>query len=198
MIRHAFVKGLVLAALTVSVASCTNAPDEPLYTAQEIAGAPEFQRNIMSDGEVTWSEYESAVIAQRDCVADTKYQPGEIEKKGSRLDFVTEVDFAGIDDPNAASEAFEKVLKNCEREYADMVGTLWAEGLVVNDADERDRLRRGLIACLGQTGMKVKAGATVDEVTEILSAPELEMTPAISSCMDGHDKLFYVSIQDGK
>ncbi len=195
-VRLPFMRCIALAAVALSAASCSSAADAPLYTAQELADAPAFQRDIIADGEVTWAEYESAVIAQRDCLVAAGYQPGEIVRQGSRLDFVTDVDYTGLADPEAANAAFEETFVDCEREYADMVGTMWAEGLVVDDADERERLVQGLIACLANGGLDVDPAATLDDVVVLLSDATLEMTPAISSCLTEHDRLFYVSIQE--
>lgn len=195
---HRLQSGSLAAFIVITAAGCAESTSPPIFSPDEIAQASSYQQEIIADGQVTWAEYESSVIAQRDCVAAAGYTPGPIERVGSRLDFITDVDYTAEADPEAAFERFEDSFVACEREYVDMVGTIWAESLVIDDPQARDGLVASLVTCLADNGVPLDAGADFDDAIDALADEQLEMNPGISSCLDSHDRLFYVSITDDK
>ncbi|QUC00770.1 hypothetical protein [Cellulosimicrobium cellulans] len=182
----------------VALASCGGQDAFPLLSDSDLEAAPEFQREILADGNVTWSEYESSVIAQRDCVEAAGYSPGPIEKYGSQLEFITESDYSDSPDPEAADAEFRKTLGDCDEEYASMVRIVYGESLVVTDPEERERLRVGLVDCLNLAGLDVAADVTADEILSALDELGPDRPDSATACVEQHDRLFHTSYFDAQ
>lgn len=177
------------------LAACASQGGGSVFSPEEIAAAPAFQRAILEDDEVTWSEYESAVIAERDCLQASGYSPGPLEREGSQLGFVTEVDYTDVADPEAADREFMQTADACREEYTSLVGIAWGEGLVVADPRERESLLQGMVSCLRESGVIVPHGAVLQDVVDLVSDPQVELSDAQRGCLEQYDRIFYVSIQ---
>ncbi|MCL2454028.1 MAG: hypothetical protein FWD18_01810 [Micrococcales bacterium] len=191
---------LVPVALVASLGGCSHdGASGPLFSDEDIAAMPEFQRNILEDGVVTYAEYESAVIAQRSCLEEAGYSPGEIEDiGGGQIGFIVEVDYSHEPDPAAADALFLATDRHCNEEYLFYVGTAWAESQVITDPAERERLRAQFASCLKDAGLRVSADDDVEALLEAVrknlhsDIPTLE---AVSRCEHDASRLFAVSIR---
>ncbi len=105
-----------------------------LYTAEDLKSASTYQQEMLADGKITGEEYRKAISADRDCVALAGYDTSELVTKGRLLAFTTEADYANEPDPEAADEAFLKLVNDCSLEYSKYVGYFWTEKQAVPQA----------------------------------------------------------------
>ncbi len=130
-------KSRVLGAAAVMVAICTLGacslePDPGPMKDVDLAALSEFQRDILTDHEVTWAEYESAILAEHACLEDAGYTPNPIKTDGARLEFTTDVDYRSEADPAAADARFLEIIADCGRTYSRVVATVWEQGQVAS------------------------------------------------------------------
>lgn len=175
------------------VASCGTPPDQPLFSPEQISEAPTFQRELIADGVVTWAEYESAVIAQHECVSAAGYAPGQIEKQGSQLVFDTTMEYGGVADPEAADAKFMDALTKCEDEFITYVGSLWSESLVIDDPAEREKRMAQFASCLRDSGVDVSDDVSLEELASAADASSDADEAKVSACFEEHDQLFYAT-----
>lgn len=188
------------AALVLTFAGCAKSAADDLFTSEQIAQMPEFQRNILDDGVVTYAEYESAIIAQRSCMEEAGYSPNEIEEipGTGQIGFTVEADYSDAADPAAADAEFLAAGKQCYDDYSVFVATAWAESLVVKDPAEYERLRAQFVSCLKDAGLDVSAD---DDLETLMSAvwandsEDVSMREAINQCEDDAGRLFMVSVK---
>ena len=151
MQKH-YVLGLCVIFLASTFSSCSfgNASEERSSDqfAQSIASSSQFQRELLSDGRLTYEEYERAVLATVQCVKDNGI---EIAKEihsapGKRIAF----EFVGgtTEDERARASA---VYEDCYREFEETVDLVWAEQ---NAPDEKtlELARDALAQCLRAGG----------------------------------------------
>lgn len=196
--RKAFHRRAAVAILAASVlAGCSQAPEgPPKLSASDIADTSDFQRSIVEDNEVTWAEYERATIAERDCLIAEGYSPGELERSGSQLGFVTDVDYSQEADPEAADRKFLAIAKGCEDEYTSLVRVVWGEHLVVYEPEERQRLLEQVVTCLQNAGIDLSADADLDEVVNTIGGLDDQGQQAATPCIEANDRLFHQSAFD--
>ncbi|MCL2092160.1 MAG: hypothetical protein FWH11_13335 [Micrococcales bacterium] len=163
---------------------------------------PEFQRIILEDEEVTYSEYESAIVAWRTCVQDAGYEPNDIEGIGAgQIGFSTDLDLSEVADPESAAAEFDNVHNQCWQDYAFYVATAWAESQVITDPTERDQYRKEFATCLRDAGVDVRDGDDVETLLEAALAAKQnrsmtdasEQDSAVMICLADADRLFAVS-----
>lgn len=82
-----------------------------------------FQAEILKDGKATASEYESAILAQRECVQSAGGTVSEIAHTGnSELAFTYTIEAA----TDAERSAAERRTEACIPQYISEVGKAWA------------------------------------------------------------------------
>ncbi len=151
----------------VAVAGCTVAPSEaPSSTLPE--GLPPFQREILSDGVVTFAEYERAVFRTVQCLRELGYEVDgpELGARGLFYDYWVTV---GPEGSAATSEAQDR----CDEEYLRSVAFAWARQNELTGAELEAELER-LRACLGEAGVEVAADATVEDLIELVDGVDDE------------------------
>ncbi|MCL2454027.1 MAG: hypothetical protein FWD18_01805 [Micrococcales bacterium] len=190
----------LLGALLVPLAGCSrDSGSDALFSDEDIATMSEFQRNILEDGVVTYAEYESAIIAERQCVQDAGFEVSEVMDIGAgQLGFTTEISTAGAADPDAAVTEAHRVIDACGEEYAKYVATAWAESQVITDPAERERLQAQFASCLKDAGLRVSADndleTLLDAVQEV-SPSDSSTFEAVTRCEHDASRLFAISVR---
>ncbi len=129
---------------------------------------PEYQSGILADGEVTFAEYEQAVLATVECLRDRgvevvgPYRESDAGRYGGSLFVIGPRDLSrfylwdlrsptleGIEEAEAANE-------ECRREYFDWVEIVYADSNEPTQAEWADWYRR-LQTCLEANGVEVPA-----------------------------------------
>ncbi|MFF2276805.1 hypothetical protein [Agromyces sp. NPDC058126] len=181
-------KALSLAAATIALLSACSSQSEPAALNLEglLDQTSEFQREIIEDGEVSSTEYERAVMAQRDCVIAAGAKPSEVRTVGNNeLTFDYDVTAATEDDVeqiNAKAEA-------CLPEFLSEVGQLWAYQELLSP-EEREDQRGDVIDCLTTAGVELPEDATSTEIFDTLS--QLEDLEEAMVCVDEYPGFFSV------
>lgn len=173
--------GLLTACSTQPVAT-----HDKLDLTQLLDDSSEFQRDILTDGDVTAAEYERALLAHSDCVADAGAVPGEIYEIGNgELTFDYEV-FAANDD---ARIEIETRAEKCRPEYFEQVGLLWAYQQLLTPA-ERDHARPKVLACLAKTGLtKLPDDADLETVVSAIR-DDGEVSEEEQACINSNVAFF--------
>lgn len=136
-------------------------------------GLSDFQRDLLGDGEVTFDEYERAVLAAMQCLRDAGIRTAGPELVDGRFYFF---DFAEGDDPART----DQVLAGCEEEYLSEVEPAWGEASRTPEDEERnDRFYGGVADCLRRNGVAIE-----DSSTESLSAALDADRPLYLRCYD--------------
>lgn len=90
---------------------------------------PTFQREILDDGVVTPSEYESAMLQTRDCYGEAGFEVSAMEVSRGILRFEADISYEGLADPEAADKQALEATRNCDIEFSDVVALVWVESL---------------------------------------------------------------------
>lgn len=159
--------------------------------------APESQRALLEDGELTYVEYEQAVIAARDCVVQAGYEPSPIELSRGELVYEIEVDYTGESDPEAADRQFLETAARCWEDNTGIVSMFWAQMLVL-DRDEKEAMRPEVIACLNDAGLDLPHDASDDKIAEALTREAEESLdaggpPPSDECLDEFYQFFLMT-----
>ncbi|WP_454293498.1 hypothetical protein [Salana multivorans] len=159
-----------LAAVALVATAACGADDDPDGANDldwYLENAPANQRVLLEDGELTYAEYEQAVISARDCVIEAGYEPGPIELTQGLLGYEIEVDYTGESDPEAADQRFLEITDSCWNDNTGLVSMFWAQTLVL-DRDEKEAMRPEVIACLNDAGLDLPDNASDDQIAEAL------------------------------
>ncbi|XBH22721.1 hypothetical protein V5R04_05735 [Jonesiaceae bacterium BS-20] len=114
---------VVLLALTTACNSRFTVDDIDFSTLSD------FQREILDDGIVMHSEYESAMLHTRDCYGEAGFEVGAMEISKGLLSFEAEISYEGLADPEAADRKALAAIRQCDIEYSQIVGLVWTESL---------------------------------------------------------------------
>lgn len=150
----------------------------------------DYQRAILIDGVVDAAEYESALLAYRDCVEDVGGIPGPIEELGNNQKGFS---FEVSTNDEAALQEIEARVFECESELFALVGQAWAEQNLLGEA-ERDSLKPAVIECLNSAGVPVAESDAFEDivvqVNEALLAGEASSQSAINDCLSEYAAFF--------
>jgi len=145
--RSAFRMALAFA---VVLASCSSGDAEISAREPLPEGLSAFQREMLEDGEVTFDEYERAVLAAMQCLRDAGIRTAGPDLVDGR--FYT-FDFAEGDDPARTDD----VLAGCEEEYLSEVEWAWSEASRTPQDDERhEQFYGGVADCLRRNGVDIE------------------------------------------
>lgn len=139
--------------LAFIVAACGSGSDVRTVTA---AGIPlqslsKFQQEIFADGEVTFSEYESAMIATVECLLEAGVPAkGPILESNNTYSFITSTPQGMTDEQMIAH------VQKCEDEYSSVVQLGWADTLAPSAEEERE-FYEGVATCLNRRGIPVES-----------------------------------------
>ena len=108
-----------------AAARALDAGEDPAAVARLAEDAPAPQAEILRDGQVSDTEYEQAVSADRDCVIAAGYEPAELIWDNGQLGFTVTASYEDAADPEAADKAFLATTDRCREEHSTLVATVW-------------------------------------------------------------------------
>lgn len=194
------IRFISLIILTVSLLACSN----PQLTVSEIEasvaklsdGAPSFQVEILADGIVEPSEYEKAVIADRDCVASGGYEVSEPAWSSGQLTFTADADYSHAADPEAADARFLGTVRICREKFSGLVGEAWVMQFDKITPSEREAARKGVIDCLSAAGLPVSDENSDEEIFQLVNSDAYESHGGeVSACSGRYYKFFTTSVR---
>jgi hypothetical protein len=141
-----------------------------------LANAGEFQANLLSDGILTFSEYESAVFAAVHCEQDAGLQiiaypiPGQPGRPGPELTSRGEYQYLPVAPEGSDSAQLHKAFDECERNFDGSVRQLWAEHVAPTEKDMQVA-RDTISQCLRDHGIKVSEHPSGNELMRVAYPP---------------------------
>ncbi len=160
MRRRVSVAGIV--GVTMMGGGCASVtPSSPSIDVKQLAASTsQFQKEILTDGVVTPAEYESALLAHRQCVTEAGADAGQLYEIGNNeLTF----DYEVVADSDEAVNEINTLADECMNLYRRDVGAVWAQQQLLTP-QEREDLRPKVIRCLQAAGFDVAADADFDEI----------------------------------
>lgn len=152
----------------------------------------EFQRAIIEDGVVTAAEFERALLARRECVAEAGATPGGIYT-GSNGELTFDYDITA--ESEEESLAIARDADACLEDYFADVGSVWAYQRVLSPA-ERDAMRPKALACLEDAGLTdLPENATAIAMATAIQE-DREISPAERDCLALYGSLFATYVDD--
>ena len=144
------------------------------------ASAPESQQQILADGRVLPSEYERAVIAERDCVEQAGFVVHDLVWSEGQLGF----DAEWMGEIEAEQDAANiRALDACKDDYSRIV----ARAAILQDtptASEREALRPELVQCLRAAGIQLEEEADDQDIFTALT--DAVDNASASECVTEH------------
>jgi hypothetical protein len=173
-----------------SLTSCASPQNEPapLDVSEIAANTTEFQHQIIEDGEVTYAEYEKAVLAQRQCVQGTGAVPTELYEIGNN-ELAFDYEVRAADDETASRISSEA--DQCRLEYLVDVGRVWAYQQVLTE-EQRDEMQPLVVACLNEAGLEIDNDADLASIVKAIGG-DSAMTDAAQPCVKEYAAFFFVA-----
>ncbi len=146
---------------TSSRAPFSEALREELLVA--LAEAPPSQRAILADGEVTFDEYESAVLATLACLRDAGIEVGELRRSpdGTYLEYT----YGGVPDEGVAS--LEELFNDCRDANSIYVEDYYALEHAPTASEVAERVEQAS-RCMREGGMTVPQGASFQDLQDLV------------------------------
>ena len=112
--------------------------------------ASEFQRNLLSDGSLTLTEYESAKLAQIACLRENGLEiVGDIGLNGLKMIRFT----VASSGPQSVATS---VISDCKREFAHVIEMIWAEVSAPLIQEVISESRRMMRECYDENSLRVE------------------------------------------
>jgi hypothetical protein len=187
---------VALAAVVALLAGCAapgpTSEADTLDIDAVLEGTTPFQHEILEDGVVTAAEYERALLARRECVADAGATPGDIyEGSAGELTFDFEITAATEEEVLAVQEAADA----CLPDYFADVGSVWAYQRLLSPA-EREEMRPKALACLDGAGLtELPEDATPADMAVAIQG-DGEISEAERACLVEYGSLFATYADD--
>ncbi|MDR0504981.1 MAG: hypothetical protein LBG70_04140 [Bifidobacteriaceae bacterium] len=178
----------VAAALTLTVSGWSNRPKSVNIDSIK-ATTSAFQAAILADGVVTNAEYESAVMANWQCVKDAGFEPDEPQWNGNNFEFGITVISQNEEAAEVNSTKQLAVWERCNTEYTNDVGDVWASQAVLSDS-ERDKMRPDVVACLRNHGLELPEDSDYAEIGAALATLDQSGQTAAMECMQQYEEFF--------
>jgi hypothetical protein len=178
--RRRLVRAVVVAvALTASLTACRGAEQRgelPEYVSSELETASQFERAIISDGEVTAAEYERAVLATLSCMDEHGLSHSEaiFNDQASRWDYQIGPWTEEEDAENYA------LFLDCWENHEQGVESVWVNQNAPSEANLQ-QIREAILMCLREHGLQADDYPTFVESQGRLTLPELEIAFACKS-----------------
>lgn len=157
---------LLILGTALLIAGCSGAADQegsswdPMIAGM-VATAKGFQADLLSDGDLTYAEYERAVLAQVQCMEDAGYEAnGPMPSRGHQIVY----DYEAVKgDPDALVSTFD----DCYSQYLDVVEPVWAYLHQPTEQEKFDEIQ-SLSACLFEAGSDVPDDPTYGELLDLV------------------------------
>jgi hypothetical protein len=194
---HARIAGLaavpMLAAILVGCAAQgADGAHDKLNLDALLEETTDFQREIVEDGVVTAAEFERALLARRECVADAGATPGDIYA-GSNGELTFDYDITAESEEEA--RIVQRDADACLQDYFADVGTVWAYQRLLSPA-EREAMRPRAVACLDAAGLtELPEEATLAEMAAAIQA-DGEISQAERDCLVEYGSLFATYVDE--
>ncbi|MCC6958594.1 MAG: hypothetical protein IT301_02000 [Dehalococcoidia bacterium] len=175
----------IAAATTVAIAcyGCRNegsgeaadAPQglNPVALTELRKGAGKEQLEMLADGEVTFQEYEQAILSTITCISDAGITVGTPELKYQRKYYWYDWEIPG----DKADELFPK-LDACTGAWLPIVDAWYLE--IAPTEEEISAGRRALVTCLRDAGIDIPVEATEQDFARLRSSP----SPKFLKCVE--------------
>ena len=182
--RKAIRFAAIAAATTVAIAcyGCRNegsgeaadAPQgiNPVALTELRKGAGKEQLEMLADGEVTFQEYEQAILSTITCISDAGITVGTPELKYQRKYYWYDWEIPG----DKADELFPK-LDACTGAWRPIVDAWYLE--IAPTEEEISAGRRALVTCLRDAGIDIPLEATEQDFARLRSSPSPELIDCV-------------------
>lgn len=130
-------------------------------------GAGKEQLEMLADGEVTFQEYEQAILSTITCISDAGITVGTPELKYQRKYYWYDWEIPG----DKADELFPK-LDACTGAWLPIVDAWYLE--IAPTEEEISAGRRALVTCLRDAGIDIPVEATEQDFARLRSSPSPE------------------------
>lgn len=161
------VMSLGLAVIAI-VSSCTVPASNDVKKADIpalLAKTTPFQAEMLKDGVVDRSEYEKAILAQRQCAIEAGGVPGEVKDIGNnQLGYEVEFQSPKQEDIKVFQEAHQA----CRAKFSREVIEAWTYQQLLSPR-EKENQRPKVIDCLNSKGVEIPADATADKIFQLSS-----------------------------
>jgi hypothetical protein len=188
--------------LIAGIAGCGGDTDEhadqllpPLDVQQVTAQTTDFQRELLRDGELTFAEYEQAVLAALVCMEDAGLDvEGPFPRDGDErfIDFRYGGEAQAGEDAESHAGRVNEIGFACMQEYLTDVSRIW-ESQHLLTPEERELQRGHVIQCLRDGGLEVAVDASIEEV--LRTAGEHVEDAAVAKCREDYPDFFVVGVQ---
>ena len=188
--------------LTAMIAGCGGGGDEgtgaslPAIDVQQVvAQTTDFQRELLLDGQLSFAEYEQAVLAALACMEEAGLDvEGPYPRSGDErfLDFRFGGEALAGEGPEAHAGRVHETGHSCMSDYLADVSRVWqAQHLLT--PEQREEQRGLVIQCLQDAGIEISTDAALEEVYQ--AAGEHHEDPAVTRCHDDYPDFFVVGVQ---
>lgn len=191
-VLSALLATITVAALSACAPTGAGHEEEPVLHIEELVEeTTEFQAALIEDGEVTSAEYEKALLAWQECVAEAGATPGEIYSIGNEeLTFDFEITAAN----EKAMQDIQDAADLCLPKYFTEVSTVWAFQKLLTPA-ERSRMEPDVVECLQNAGFDLADDADIEDIKDALSSTS-EASSMATPCYEKFPGYFTVAPTD--
>jgi len=185
---------IALAATLVSSA-CSGAPNSVSSATVDVSA---FQSEILSDGVVTFAEYEAAVTAEIACLelAGLEVEGPSLSSSGRTLDFAV---IATADDrpEKEFEEAVDQVIDGCHVENSSEVVQAWLRQTTLSE-EEIQVAFDDLVGCLTRSDVDVSGITGLQDLSEFLArdSGEDSLPESAIACIDVFIDLTLTAVLD--
>ena len=162
-------KCALLALIVAAIAGACSGSAAVDESAEVVARVNEFQQNLLDEGELTFANYEVAMLATAECILEMGHDVRELELIDGRF-YAFNVDDSGRDvDASVAA---------CEAEFSGRIQSVWADHSAASP-DEEAAFYQSIADCLRENGMSLS-----DSSPSSLSEALRTNNDLYSSCFD--------------
>ncbi len=142
---------VIASILLVAMSGCSSSVGSGLVSpsGRSLAGVSPFQIELLEDGELSFSEYESAMFSMVACLQDAG-----IDARGPTLRDNRTYSFSTRDPDADHIEEFQNAFDQCYEDNLSIVEYEWADNIAPSP-EEEDRFYEGVAECMRQKGFPV-------------------------------------------
>ncbi len=195
-------RNLVLAVAVVIFAAGCAGEAEPAHELERprvdpmavLAQTSEYQKPALADGQVTFAEYERAVLATVECLKGGGLTvDGPQARDGGRfLDFSFGAQQLPGESSGDADKRIRAISDRCDREYRLDIDRLWVQQHLLT-TQQRDEQRTQLITCLRDAGAPIKGDASEQDIFEVVTRGSQD--EGITKCQERFPDFFVVGVR---
>lgn len=136
--------------------------------------APRAQQEALSDGVVTFAEYEAAVLGTLSCLSDAGVKVFDVGRSpdGKSITYT----YGGV--PDDRVDTLEAIYNDCRDSHSSFVEEVYSIQNAVPAQEHQDRLAKAA-ACIAQIGIAVPPEPSLAELTALIS----ENPSGVADCL---------------